>query len=192
MATSGRVSGIAVAALVAAGAVPGTTATPVGAEPAGPETRQNQECIKGGGGFLRVSLSGAYAFEVDWPNEGTICHGAGTAYAVGVNFGRNLDEGKTLTVGFTIKELAEGETAEGLPVDVSIGGGAVDDDMFRAPSGSCSVDIVEHERVEETPAGGVYRVTGRGSCDAPAPAMVGSGSLEIGEFEFSGTTGWSG
>ncbi len=143
-------------------------------------------CMDDGSGFVRMTIAGAHDFDVDWDNAGTLCTGAGSRWGVGVNFARTVD-GATLSLNFTIKQMAEGATGTDLPVDVAVAGDAVGDDMFRA---ACTVTVTEHELIEDDGATKAYRVAGAGECAAPATGMVGGGQLTIGSFEFSGETDW--
>jgi hypothetical protein len=137
------------------------------------------------GGLVRMSIGGAHAFDIDWDNDGTHCSGAGSRWGVGVNFARTLDAG-TLALDFTIKQMGEGETGTDLPVDVSVAGSAVGDDMFKA---ACSVTVTEHELIGEGGGTKSYRVSGNGSCADTAKGM-GGGEVTIGDFEFTGSTSW--
>jgi hypothetical protein len=149
-----------------------------------------QQCLPAGDGQLSTSISGALALDLDWDNEGTTCTGAGNRYLTPVEFSRTLEGGGTLVITLRIKGLPEGETGAGLASTVSITGDAVEMGMFETGDGTCSIDVTEHELVQDGPER-LYRVSGSGQCSTPVKSKYDDRVIEIGPFEFVGATRWS-
>ena len=150
-------------------------------------------CVPGGGGLLRVMLTGTYEQEVDWDNRGTGCGGFGTPEGMVVNFLRELGDQGSLTLMFAIDSIAAGETGS-FPVGIAVSGQAVAElgGIFQTPDGACTIDVTEHALLQQGVGGASYRVAANGSCNAPSTAMFGGNAITLGNFEFVGVAAWAG
>lgn len=148
-------------------------------------------CIAQGGGLLRVALTGAISETIDWANDGTGC--AGTQLVAGWSsiFTRDGTDGAQLDVKFDITQGMEGSTGTAIPGRVSVTKEGVPS-PFSTPTDSCSYNVTVHALVESTAVGDLYRVTATGSCSMPATPLFPSvsGSVTIGNFEYTGVTVW--
>ena len=149
------------------------------------------ECIEGGGGHLRLSLSGYIQHSIDWENSGTNCNGRGGSGGMELTFERIIHwgdavwgggsvDGANLQLTFHIG-IAVGETGQG-KASIRLSGHSLDG-SFTTPADACSIRVTENSSL----GGGRYRVEGSGWCSQPAVALIGSDeTIHISEFAFAG------
>jgi hypothetical protein len=166
------------------------------AEPAADEAKPStdgaatEECLADGRGYVRARISGAMDQELDWPNKGTECTGAirPTDGGVRMRFSR-FDErsASKIVLVFGIANLREGESANTLPVNVTVireGSGE-----FYSTQGDdkCMLDTIQQAPIVGVPhRSRSYRVTARGFCTEPARAVRGTGAILLSRFDFAG------
>jgi hypothetical protein len=146
-------------------------------------------CLPNGDGYVRARISGALNEELRWENEGTECSGAvrPTDGGVRMRFSRRDAHGGRLVLLFGVAGLREGQSAELLPVNVTVmreGAGE-----FYSTQGD---DKCMLEGVRQTPLLGAphrfrsYRIAARGFCTEPARAVHGAGAVLLPRFDIAG------
>lgn len=150
-------------------------------------------CLADGSGVLRVDLSGAVQYNIEWQNDDMECGG----HRNSVQFeGVPAGAGSRVALGFTI-ELAEGATGAGVPAKVGITDHASGRFFQTSEPGGCTVNVPEQSLIEENPAFRMYRITATGSCTVPSVQYspgpgAGVSKITVGDFEFVGLAFWQG
>ncbi len=141
-------------------------------------------------GWLRASLSGAIAAEIDWQDAALRCESMPRPDDRGVRLRLSGEIGnERLAVIVAIPDLAAGVTGPEFDAIVTItvdGSGR----FFSTPNlGSCWADVQTNAELES--AAGVYNVASELSCVAPLGEFNGSAFVDIRGLAFSGIARWS-
>jgi hypothetical protein len=161
----------------------------VPAAPAAGAATPGPACLPDAGGYLRARLRGDLEARVDWRADAVECAGMSRPGAQGlrVRFSGALPDGRRVGLLFAAPTLAEGASARGVPVNLTViveGATAV--------YGTQGTDRCLLDEVRQTPlmAPGVaprsFRIDGRGYCTGPAKAVTGPGSILVTSFDFAG------
>ncbi|MDP6436452.1 MAG: hypothetical protein QF790_04695 [Gammaproteobacteria bacterium] len=150
--------------------------------------REMEQCVMDRSGFLRGELYGAVRQTLDWQGEAMACDGMPRPEGKGIRlaFREKSDPdnpGLMFVVG--IEDAVPGEDTVDLPANVTLNdqpGG-----RFFGTQGeqSCWVTLTEQVRLKGT-IEEVWRFDGLLYCASALPAAAGSGSVTLGELEFSG------
>lgn len=142
-----------------------------------------QPCGQSGEGYLRGSLFGALALEVDWTGPGLLCDGGVRPGEAGVRlfFAQPL-EGARIVFMIGIDASPDGLAGGERTANVTV----IDerDGRFFSTGGNrrCWVD-----ELRPRPADGDGRwLTGRLYCAGPLPSLADRSSLTLGDIHFSG------
>ena len=148
-------------------------------------------CLPGNDGYLRARLRGSISSELDWSNEGTECTGAvrPTDGGIRMRFTHQSAAGKAerLVLVFGIAQLLEGQSAQHVPVNVTLIREGAGEFYSTQGDDKCMLD-----EVRQTPLVGVphrersYRVVVRGFCTEPARSVRGEGAVFISRFDYAG------
>jgi len=164
-----------------------TTASP---EERVAEPATAQRCINEGGGFLRARLSGAINMDLSWSNDGMSCAGSLRPGASGLRlqFSRPRVLGEnSLVLVFGIPNLAEGQSARAVPVNVTLIREGTGEFYGTQGEGKCTLDDLRQEPIAGIPLKSrAYRVVARGFCMQPARAVSGNGLVLMSRFDFAG------
>lgn len=144
-------------------------------------------CLPGGGGHLRLEISGDFAAQVDWQDAGTVCDGGPrpNGDALRLVFSRD-DDGLMVLVGIT--GLQRGASGEGLLANITIVRQGMGQFYGTLGAHACVVDVTAN-----LPEPGVedgYRVSGHGRCAAGIEAIGRPGEIRVSPFEFTGLAYW--
>lgn len=150
-------------------------------------------CLADGSGFLSARLRGGIDADLDWRGAALECTGMARPDGRGLRlrFAGTLPEGRRLAIVFAPPELAEGEDARAVPVNVT-----VLDETHGAIFGTrgeqrCTLDHVSQRRLDsDDPGERLWAVDGRGFCTEPARALDGNGTLLLTRFDFRGSVTW--
>jgi hypothetical protein len=147
-------------------------------------------CLPDGSGYLRAKLQGSIEAELDWGNADMDCTGGSRPDDGGLRvvFSRRGDgDGGSLTLLFGIGGLREGDSAQGLPVNVTIIREGTGEFYGTQGDDRCFVDDVIQEPLAGIPRRKrAYKIVARGYCMQPARAVRGSGSILISRFDYAG------
>ena len=161
----------------------------VPAAPAAGTAAPRPACLPDAGGYLQARLRGDLEARVEWRADSLECTGMSRPDARGlrVRFSGALPDGRRLGLLFAVPTLAEGASARGVPVNLTliVEGAAV---IY----GTQGTDRCLLDEVRQTPlvAPGIaprsFRIDGRGYCTGPARAVTGPGSILVTSFDFAG------
>jgi hypothetical protein len=147
-------------------------------------------CLPDGHGYLRARLSGAVQAELVWGNEGTECTGAvrPTDGGIRLRFSRPEGDGsERLVLLFGVAGLHEGQSARGLPVNVTVIREGKGEFYSTQGDNKCTLDEVTQEPFVGVPhRSRSYRITARGFCTHPARAVRGEGVVLLSRFDYAG------
>jgi hypothetical protein len=147
-------------------------------------------CLPDGHGYLRARLSGALQAELVWGNEGTECTGAvrPTDGGIRLRFSRPEGDGSDrLVLLFGVAGLREGQSARGLPVNVTVIREGKGEFYSTQGDNKCTLDEVTQEPFVGIPRRArSYRITARGFCTHPARAVRGEGVVLLSRFDYAG------
>jgi hypothetical protein len=151
-------------------------------------------CLPGDAGFLSMRLRGSIEAEIHWREPELTCNGMPRPDGRGLrlHFAGKRDDGD-LSVVFAAPELGMGISAKGVPVNVTLLDGAGERIYGTRGVHGCQFDEIKQEPLEDPglpPAS--YRVSGRGFCTVPAPAVDGDGSVLVTRFDFAGMISYGG
>ncbi len=159
------------------------------------------DCVAGAPGYLRARLAGAIQAELDWGSAGTECSGSVRPADGGVRmrFSRSErgvedkadgqdDSGPgALVLVFGIAGLREGESAQALPVNLTVIREGRGEFYSTQGDDKCMLD-----EVSQQPIAGLanrsraYRIVARGYCMEPARAVRGHGAVLLSRFDYAG------
>lgn len=145
------------------------------------------ECLPGGGGGLKLHISGEFDASVNWRNEGTRCEGGPRPAGDALRLMFSRDEDGLLMV-LAITGLERGETHEALPANLTIVRQGLG--LFYGSLGAdtCMVEVDENLALADH--ADTYRIGGRGRCEAPIPAISRDAEIRVAPFEFTGQAYW--
>jgi hypothetical protein len=146
------------------------------------------KCLPAGNGYLRARLAGTVNTELNWGNDGTECTGAVRPTDGGIRMRFSRPDGQhKLVLVFGIAQLAEGKSAQNLPVNVTLIREGAGEFFSTQGDDKCTLDRVTQEAIVGIPhRSRSYRVTARGFCTEPARAVRGKGSVLLSRFDYSG------
>ena len=153
-----------------------------------PETPPALRCLPDQGGFITMRLRGSIEQEVRWTEPALECTGMTRPDGKGlrVRFSGAIAGGE-LAVVFAAPELAIGESARSVPVNVTLLDGSGERIYGTQGEDRCEFDSVEQQLVDGgSLPGRSYRISARGFCVAPARALDGEGSVLLTRFDFAG------
>lgn len=159
-----------------------------GPAPGAPPAAKAAQCLPAGDGYLRARLSGSVSTELIWGNEGTECTGAvrPTDSGIRMRFSRTDAQGPLVLV-FGIAKLHEGQTAENVPVNVTVIREGAGEFFSTQGDDKCTLDRVTQEAIVGVPhRSRSYRVVARGFCTKPARAVRGKGAVLLSRFDYAG------
>jgi len=150
-------------------------------------------CAPGGGAYFRITMSGAVDLAIDEVAGGFGCGGisAQDGSAFSSSWGGIITQIPGADFSFILDVVAtEGTTGSGFEGRITATRSAADDGsvgpgIWTGSDGDCVVDLTEHTLLEASDVGGLYLVTGSGSC-----TQLAVDDLTIESFEFSGVTVW--
>jgi hypothetical protein len=147
-------------------------------------------CLPSGDGYLKARLTGNLATELDWGNDGMDCTGAvrPTDGGIRMRFSRHDPvAGTRLVVVFGIAKLQEGQSARGLPVNVTLIREGAGEFYSTQGDDKCMLDRVEQQPITGIPhRSRSYRIVARGYCTEPARSVRGKGSILVSRFDYAG------
>src|SRR5688500_12770344 len=135
-----------------------------------------------------MRLRGSIEQEVRWTEPALECTGMTRPDGKGlrVRFSGAIAGGE-LAVVFAAPELAIGESARSVPVNVTLLDGSGERIYGTQGEDRCEFDSVEQQLVDGgSLPGRSYRISARGFCVAPARALDGDGSVLLTRFDFAG------
>ncbi len=161
--------------------------------PGGAAPATDGGCLADGSGFLSARLRGGIDADLDWRGTQLACTGMARPDGRGLRlrFAGALPDGRSLAIVFAPPELAEGEDAHAVPVNVT-----VLDETRGAIFGTrgeqrCTLDEVSQRRLAaDDPTARLWAVQGRGFCTEPARSLDGDGALLLTRFDFLGRVEW--
>jgi hypothetical protein len=145
-------------------------------------------CLPEQDGFITMRLRGSIEQEVHWTEPALECTGMSRPDGKGlrVRFAAAFGGGE-LAVVFAAPGLGIGRTARSVPVNVTLLDGAGERIYGTQGDSRCEFDAVEQHPIEDgLLPGRSYRISARGFCVAPAPALDGDGSVLLTRFDFAG------
>ena len=146
-------------------------------------------CLPGNDGFLTMRLRGSIEADIAWREPELHCTGMSRPDGRGLRlrFAGQLAGAGELTIVFAAPELGRGESARGVPVNVTLIDAAGKRIYGTQGGGRCLFDEVEQRLLQEAivPPDS-YRVSARGFCTVPAPAIDGEGAVLLTRFDFAG------
>jgi hypothetical protein len=145
------------------------------------------DCVPGGGGALRMEISGYFDATVDWADKGTRCAGGPRpgGDALRLMFSR-ADEALLVVIGIT--GLERGAVGTGLPANLTIVREGRGEFFGSLGAAACLVDVTENAPLADAADG--FRVSGLGRCLAPIDAVARDGEIRVAPFEFTGLAWW--
>jgi hypothetical protein len=153
-----------------------------------PGTPPELRCLPDEDGFITMRLRGSIEQEVHWTEPALQCTGMSRPDGKGlrVRFAGEIAGGE-LAVVFAAAELAVGQSARGVPVNVTLLD-ASGERIYGTQGGSrCEFDVVEQQPIDDASLPGLsFRISARGFCVAPARALDGEGSVLLTRFDFAG------
>lgn len=161
--------------------------------PSRDDARGSQGCLPDGTGYVRVVLSGAVEYSIEWHNDDMECGGHGGTLQFG---GVPAGAGSQVDLMFSI-EVEEGATGTDLPARVGINDRASERHFQTSEWGGCTADVTEQSIIDENPAFRRYRLAANGSCAQPSvqyagPGGAGASEVVVGDFELIGVAVWMG
>jgi hypothetical protein len=145
-------------------------------------------CLPDNAGFLTVRLRGSIEAELDWREPDLHCTGMSRPDGRGlrIRFAGPLGDGE-LAIVFAAPELAMGNSARGVPVNVTLLDDAGERIYGTRGDDRCVFDEVLQRPLEDPGLPPLsFQVTARGFCTAPARALDGEGAVLLTRFDFSG------
>lgn len=133
----------------------------------------------GGSCGLSISLTGAVEKNLSWDDRQGCGGGGSEDTQVTVGFGGITTE---LNVRITLKDVTRGETAVGVPAEVTVRNVETDDSWIAT---ECTVDLEVNELADSNEVGESYHLAGSGRCTGPAVSADGSFAEVFVEGEFS-------
>jgi hypothetical protein len=147
-------------------------------------------CLPDGKGYLKARLAGSIKAELNWGNETTSCTGAvrPTDGGIRMRFTAMLNEsGEKLVLVFGIATLREGQSANNVPVNVTVIREGTGEFFGTQGDDKCMLDTVKQKPIVGIPhRSRSYIVIARGFCTEPARAIRGKGSVLISRFDYAG------
>lgn len=146
-------------------------------------------CLPDGHGYLKARLSGAVKAELVWGNENTECTGAVRPDGgIRVRFSRSdAADGSRLVLLFGVAGLREGQSAQALPVNVTVIREGKGEFYSTQGDNKCMLDDVKQQPLIGIPhRSRSYRITARGFCTHPARAVRGEGVVLLSRFDYAG------
>ncbi len=147
------------------------------------------QCIDGGDGYLRLSLSGAANTRVFWENTGTECGGTAHENDIEFYFDRKIVEGmggSGLTVTLQVFDITTGKKGNNLRVLLKLESNAFATGIYRTKQGNCSITVRKNELLGSMGIAQLWHIEGSGLCTGPATAP-GAPPVNLSDFQFSGT-----
>ena len=152
-------------------------------------TASEAACLPDAGGFLTARLRGDIELDLDWRQPLLRCTGMPRPDGRGMRlrFSATLPDGGTLAFLFAPPELAAGDDARAVPVNVTVLQEATGLIYGTRGDGRCLLDQVT-QRPLSGPDDGPrsWVVEARGFCTEPARALDDSGSVLLTRFDFRG------
>ena len=149
----------------------------------------DQGCLPDGSGYLTARLRGDLDLDVDWREPSLHCTGMPRPDGRGfrLRFAATLPDGGMLAFVFAPPDLATGEDARAVPVNVTVLQETAGRIYGTRGEERCLLDEVS-QRPLPGPEGGprAWVVEARGFCTAPARALDHGGSLLLTRFDFRG------
>ena len=146
-------------------------------------------CLPDASGYLTARLRGDIELDLDWRQPLLECTGMPRPDGRGVRlrFSATLPDGGTLAFLFAPPELAAGEDARAVPVNVTVLQESTGLIYGTRGDGRCLLDEVT-QRPLAGPDDGQHSwvVEARGFCTEPARALDDSGSVLLTRFDFRG------
>jgi hypothetical protein len=161
--------------------------------PAAAEASAALRCLPTRDGFLTMRLRGSIEQDVRWTEPALECTGMARPDGKGMRLRfAGVLAGGELAVVFAAPELGRGESARGIPVNVTLIDSAGAHIYGTQGEDRCTFDEIEQAPLSDSalPAHS-YRVSARGFCVAPARAVDGDGSVLLTRFDFAGLVSWS-
>ena len=152
-------------------------------------TAGEKACLPDAGGFLTARLRGDIELDVDWREPRLQCTGMPRPDGRGMRlrFSATLPDGGTLAFLFAPPELAAGDDARAVPVNVTVLQEATGLIYGTRGDGRCLLDEVTQRPLAATDEGPrSWIVEARGFCTEPARALDDSGSVLLTRFDFRG------
>ena len=151
----------------------------------------SQDCLPDGSGHVRVTLSGAVEYSIEWHDSDLECGGHRNKLQFG---GLAAGAGSFVDLTFDI-EVEEGATGDGLPARVGITDRASERYFQTSEAGGCLVNVTEHSLIDENPAFRRYKLAANGSCTITSlqysgPGGAGAAEIAVGDFEIVGIAVW--
>jgi hypothetical protein len=146
-------------------------------------------CLPDAGGFLTARLRGDIELDVDWREPRLQCTGMPRPDGRGMRlrFSATLPDGGTLAFLFAPPELAAGDDARAVPVNVTVLQEATGLIYGTRGDGRCLLDEVTQRPLAASDEGPrSWIVEARGFCTEPARALDDSGSVLLTRFDFRG------
>lgn len=146
-------------------------------------------CLPEQEAYLAARMGGAIEADLDWRGPALACEGMLRPGGDGLRlrFAGRLPSGDALALVFAAPTLAEGETARGVPVNVTVLHESAGRIYGTRGPDRCVLDEVQQRPVRGVaPPGRSWSVRARGFCTEPARAVGGSGSLFLSRFDFAG------
>lgn len=161
---------------------------PVATDDAATPSATLPACLPDGRGFLKARLSGAVQTELVWGNKGMECTGAVRPDGgIRMRFSYKDANDGSLVLLFGIAGLREGQSAKGLPVNVTVIREGLGEFYSTRGDDKCTLDDVRQEPLVGIPhRSRSYRITARGFCTHPARAVRGDGVILLSRFDYVG------
>jgi len=150
-------------------------------------------CLADGSGFLAARLRGGIEADLDWRGAALECTGMARPDGRGLRlrFAGTLPDGRRLAIVFAPPELAEGQDARAVPVNVTVLDETRGTIFGTRGEQRCTLDDVRQRRLDsDDPGERLWAVDGRGFCTEPARALDGNGALLLTRFDFRGSVTW--
>jgi hypothetical protein len=142
---------------------------------------------------VRVVLSGAVEYSIEWHNDDMECGGQGSTLQFG---GVPAGAGSHVDLSITI-QVEEGATGTDLPASVGVTDRASERYFQTSEVGGCTANVTEQSLIDENPAFRRYRLAANGRCDKPSVQYspgpgAGVSEITVGHFELIGVAVWMG
>lgn len=152
-------------------------------------TAAEPACLPDASGYLAARLRGDIELDLDWRAPLLQCEGMPRPDGRGIRlrFSATLPDGGTLAFLFAPPELAAGENARAVPVNVTVLQESTGLIYGTRGDGRCLLDEVTQQPLagpEEGPRSWI--VEARGFCTEPARALDDSGAVLLTRFDFRG------
>ncbi len=144
-----------------------------------------ERCLPGDAGYLSMRLRGSIDAELDWREPQLACTGMSRPGGQGlrIRFSGPLVEGNRIAILFAASNVGEGESARGVPVNVTVldeSGGRI---FGTRGDHRCTLDSIEQSPLAAPRS---FRVEARGFCTDPPRALDGQGAVLLSRFDFTG------